>query len=113
MAKKKPKGAETPEAQSERLRKFVLDYCDGRIFTDLECGSPREVGQHFMVLALGGASMLPKDAGRVYEHMSQAAPMAINGKPVFFSCRYLSQDEWDRVKHAIVAELERRKGIEV
>ena len=104
---------ETPEQQAERLRQFVLDFCDGKLFTDLDCGDARMVRSVFMVLALMDPKDLPEDAHIAYEHISKAGPMSINGMPTFFSCGFLTKAEWDRVKPAILAELERRKAVVV
>jgi hypothetical protein len=97
----------------ERLRRFVLDYCDGRIFTDRQCATLNEVRMCFMPLALAEPGQLPKDIALVYEHISQAGPMAINGLPIFFSMRFLTQAELDRVAPAIESEMKRRSEVKV
>lgn len=101
------------DEETELLRKFVIDYCDGKIFTDLECDSEHEIRMCFLVLALAGPGVVPANAHRVYEHVSKAGPTAVNGKPIFFSCRFLSTEQWERVKPAITAELKRREEIKV
>jgi hypothetical protein len=51
--------------------------------------------------------------GCVWEYMSQAMPMAVNGKPMFFSLRYMSKPDWERARTAAAKEIERRKEIEI
>jgi hypothetical protein len=106
---------ETPEEQTARLKRFVLDFCDGRVFSNVHCEKPKDVRMVFMVLALMSPEQIDElgDVGLIYEHMSQAGPMAINGMPTFFSCRTLTREEWDRARVAIQAELDRREAVEV
>jgi hypothetical protein len=48
---------EVGRTPDEELKKFVLGYCDGRIFTDHDVRNSDDVGMVFLVLALGGLSM--------------------------------------------------------
>ncbi len=108
---------ETPDEQSARLKRFVLDYCDGRIFTSADLQDHGDARMVFMPLGLMDAEQLEAlkeaDPGVIYEHMDQAGPRSINGMPCFFSFKTLTRDEWKRAVDAIVAEMERRKAVTV
>ena len=104
---------QTPEEETEMLRRFVLDWCDGHIFSDRHMDDLHHLPMVFMVLAFGGKDAIPKDAALVYEHVSAAERMSINGMPTFFSCRFLTQAQCERVFPAIRAELARRAELKV
>lgn len=109
--------SETEEQRTKRLRRFVLDFCDGRIFTDRHLGRIEDLRMVFMPLALMGRDQLEElaksDPALFYEHIDKAGPQSINGMPCFFSVRTLSRADWERVAPAIASEIERRKGIEL
>ncbi len=104
---------ETPEEQTERLRQFVLDYCDGNIFTDRQCSTIDEVRMCFMPLVLAGPGVLPNDMALIYEHRSKKMPLGVNGMPIFSSIKYLTTEELARVQPVIEAELKRRSEVKV
>jgi hypothetical protein len=101
----------------DEIRQFVLDYCNGQLFTSEDVKEPKMILSVFMPLALGGfAAYNPeslKQIGLFYEHMSKAGYWAINGCPTFGSVKILHKDDWTRAIPAINAELERRKTIPV
>ena len=101
---------ETEEQCTDRLRRFVMDYCDGRIFTSLGLESD-ELMTCFVVLML--IEERPGDIALVWEYLDRAGPLSINGKPCFFSCHIMKVEDWDRARVAIKAELERRKSVNV
>jgi hypothetical protein len=107
---------ETPEEQTARLKRFVLDFCDGRVFSTVHC-EPRDAPMVFMPLALMSPEQIKElqgaNVGLIYEHIDKAGPRSINGMPCFFSFSTLSREEWDRVRVAIQAELERREAVQV
>lgn len=39
--------------------------------------------------------------GMIYEYYSEAAPLAANGYPMFFSCKFMGPDDVARVKVAL------------
>ena len=79
------------------LKQIAVDLFDGKIFTDRHCRSEREVTSSFMIISLGGLSKMSKkrreDIGMIYEYLSDAAPVSMNGNPVFFSMRILTKNE--------------------
>lgn len=114
MTDEKP---ETPEEQTARLTRFVLDFCEGRIFASVQCRDASEARMVFMPLALMSPEQMEDlrkaDPGVFYEDIDKAAPRSINGMPCFFSFKTLSREEWSRAAAAIEAELDRRKAIKV
>jgi hypothetical protein len=54
-----------------------------------------------------------QNLGVIWEWMDKAGPRAINGYPIFFSCRIMHAEDWNRAKRAIIREQERRGTIEI
>lgn len=53
---------------------------------------------------------MPDNIGEVYEYYSEAGPMACNGKPTFFSCRMLAQEDTAPLNVYIKQIQEQRKA---
>lgn len=51
--------------------------------------------------------------GLFWEWMSAAGPRSVNGYPIFFSCRIMHTEDWERARRAIIREQERRESIEL
>lgn len=100
----------------EDLRKFVIDYCDGRVFTSADIRNPEQLSWVFLPL-MDINNLLTKSeiesVGLIYEEMSKALPRGINGMPMFTSCRFMNIDDHKRACAAIDRELKRRRNIEV
>lgn len=54
-----------------------------------------------------------RDLGIIWEYLGEAAPRAINGCPMFFSCHLMHREDWERARAAINREFERRESIEL
>lgn len=98
------------------LATFVMEVCDGKIFTlhhIREHDRESMVPMVFMPVALGAFSgwygVDLEQVGTIWEYLSEAGPRAINGYPMFFSLRVMHKDDWARATRAIDRELERRK----
>jgi len=98
--------------QSE-LRQFILDYCDGKIYTDRDI--PKEQIMHvFMILLFAEVETWDRGSiGVIWEYSSRAGPMAINGYPTFMSCRIMHKEDWKICFPAIERELKRRKNLPI
>lgn len=96
------KKIEHTEKTDDELRSIAADIYEGKIFTDRHCRSESDIRMTFMPLVLGGLKDRTeeelKDIGIVYEYMSAAGPMAHNGMPIFFSCRFLNVSEMKRME---------------
>jgi len=102
----------------EDLKAFVMGYVDGRIFSlahiranDLNSCLP----VIFMPLALGALhDVTSESVGMIYEWYGEnEAPRSINGYPMFFSCKFMNKDDWERASNAIERESTRRKDIDL
>lgn len=86
-----------PERTDDELNQIAIDWHHGHIFSDLHCDGPEEVRNTFAVfLFMNQQEMreLKADSpGLVFEHLSKAGPLAVNGKPMFFSHQYLSKPD--------------------
>lgn len=94
------------------LRTLALDISEGRVFGSWECASPDEVRSSFMVLMLAGPENLPDptEVAHVYEYMSQAGPMAVNGRPMFMSARFLHRADAPILQGYLKSLHEQRKA---
>jgi hypothetical protein len=105
----------------QELRQFVLDYCDGHIYTSEDEGlrdDLRQVSLTFMPISLMKQEMreeVLKDAAIIYGNRRKhhTSGMAMNGWPVFFECAVMGKEDWNRAYNAIMKELKRRSSIEV
>lgn len=106
-----------PRMSDEDLKRFVLGYCDGRVFTihDLRLDDPHLLRCVFLPLAFSNLSdhYDVEQVGTVWEWRQDAGPRAINGYPTFISLRVMHRDDWDRARQAIARELERRDALVV
>jgi hypothetical protein len=93
-----PKKYLTDERKAE-LVQIAKDMHAGRIFTDRHCRRPEDVSSVFMVLTLMGKKSIDRlvkrigNSGMLYEYLSEAAPTGVNGMPMFFSMRHLTDTE--------------------
>lgn len=101
---------EPPRLTAEQKKEFFEDFLSGRIVSDRQMKSGEDVLAVFMVLALSTKppeSFLNKLA-MVYERLDKAGPLSMNGLPMFMSCSFMHQDDWDELKPKLLAELKRR-----
>lgn len=103
-----------PEAT---LRQLVMDIADNKVFSDRHCRTSEEVLMCFPILQMmelcDRKYIQANPPGLVYEYYSQASPTAVNGLPMFFSCRFLSPEDMAIVHPLVVAEMERRQAFVV
>lgn len=99
------------ELDQAALKQLAIDIRAGQVFTDRHCRDVDELTSSFMVLLFledEKTIQAIKNAGLVYEYLSEAGPRAINGRPMFFSCRVLSKEDastvWEIVKKLEEAE---------
>ncbi len=100
---------------ADEIKEFVMGWCDDKIWTDRHCHSERDILSVFMVLALGGLpeGWTENNLGLIWEWMSKAGPLAVNGQPTFFSCHIMHKEDWEVCRELIQEELERRNSLKV
>lgn len=82
------------------LKKIAVDLAEGHIFSNLHLGEHNKhmMQSVFMVMIFldekSRKDMEEKEIVFVYEYMSQAGPMAINGLPVFMSMRMMGKEDF-------------------
>jgi hypothetical protein len=80
------------------LRSLALDIVEGKVFGSWSLRNPdKDLQLVFMVLLFCKKGDIPEDIGAIYEYIDRAGPTAINGMPTFFSCRFLTQAEYEEV----------------
>ena len=93
----------------ERLKQIATDVQSGRIYTSQQIPPGMEAEMVFMVLIFAGEKLLDwikeSDIAVLFESIDRAGPSYINGQPIFFSCEYLTNDEW-RVVQKLVGEID-------
>lgn len=80
----------------QELRQIALDLADGKIFCNRHVppNDSRMLLSIFMILSLmENANQWVRDAGLIYEYLSEAGPRSINGYPMFMSCRKLNIED--------------------
>lgn len=90
----------TPKTDEE-LKGVAKDLWAGRIFSDRHINSlkdnPSVLGMVFMPMIFMDNKSRKKLADLkvnfIYEYVNKASPRAINGMPIFFSCRILTESE--------------------
>lgn len=86
----------------DELRALAMDITDDKVFTDrhLRENEIPMLGQVFMpIIFMDPAEFkrISKDIGMIYEYNKEAGPRAINGLPLFMSCKFLSKEECTRI----------------
>ena len=80
---------------TEELKQIAIDIYHGKIFTDrhirTEEKTPSLLGMIFMPILFWDAP--PPDIDMLFEYLDKAGPRAINGYPMFDSCRYLNESD--------------------
>jgi hypothetical protein len=95
---------------NEELKQIAVDMYTGKIFSDrhLPDGCEMKIDQIFMNIGLAVMGGFTEDqfkefqknieTGKIffmYEYLDKAGPLAVNGYPTFFSCSFLSKEEFD------------------
>lgn len=100
------------------LKKFVLDFLAGRIFTSAQMRDTNLISIVFMPLGLGALSNFSdealKDVGIVWAYMDEVmGNRSINGYSFFHTCRFMHKDDWAKATAALAREAARQEEIEV
>ncbi len=89
-----------PKLTDEEVKTLARQMLDGSVFTSLQVDS-REWPSVWMPLGLMDRTQaLRMQRDRIvmlYEHMSQASPIAVNGHPTFFSVKMVNEADAERV----------------
>jgi hypothetical protein len=85
----------------EELRQFGLDLFAGKIFTSNHLQKIEAIEMSFPVLIFLNEKirkeLTDQKAAVFFEYLDKAGPRSINGRPIFMSCRWLTQEEWEKV----------------
>ena len=107
--KREPAAAET--ATTINLRELALDIVEGKVFGSWQLHNPeRELSMVFMVLFFAKKEDLPSDIGAIYEYIDRASKQSINGMPIFYSCRFLTMQQYKDVCDYVKEAREYRKS---
>lgn len=85
-----------PSKPPKEIKQIAMDMAEGKVFTSNHIPEDQidMLPKIFMVIALGGIHPEhTKNLGMIYEYISEAAPMAINGFPSFFSHKMLNRSD--------------------
>ena len=97
MRTRKAKAAAAADVTTPKLRALALDIVEGKVFGSWQIDT-KDLHHHFMCLLFLKKEDTPKDIGAIYEYFDdRVSSIAINGKPVFASCRFLTQEEFRQV----------------
>lgn len=100
------------------LKKFVLDFLAGSIFTSAQMKDSNLISVVFLPLSLGALGNFSdealKDVGIVWAYMHETlGNRSVNGYPFFHSCRFMHKEDWGKASAAIAREAARQEEIEV
>lgn len=95
-----------PSLKKSEVSKLAKDIAMDKVFCSFFITEDQQnnlLGMVFMPLLLGGLSHFTKeqidDIGFVYEYYDKAGPRSINGKPIFFSCGFVSKADAKRIRN--------------
>lgn len=106
------------ESLSEtELRELAWDIHAGKVFTNrhIRPGDESLAGNIFMILLFMERKdllALKDDFGMVFEYYDKALPRAINGYPMFLSCRFLNRQDTVKVLSFVDEIVQIKKGFE-
>ena len=90
----------------EEIKKLADDIYKGLVFSDRNIENPSDVPRVFVPLILMGEEQIEEfrtnPPGMIYEYLDKAGPMAMNGMPIFFSFRLISQEDAKKVNKKYV-----------
>ncbi len=102
-----------PEMTDKELRALALDAVEGRLYGTWMCANSDEMRASFPILGLVDQEwfegMKARNVVHFYEKMDKAAPIGVNGKPMFFSAHALTQSNFERLASLINMLLEQRR----
>lgn len=83
------------------LRKLAHDIEEGRVFTSNHIQNKKDISIVFMPLTMLNSVEFKRIKKMkpvfLYEEMSRALPMGVNGMPIFFSFNFLNQADYDQL----------------
>lgn len=94
----------------EEIKDLANDIYKGLVFTDRHIQRPEDLSRVFMPLIFlkekDIEDLKKNPPGMTYEYMSEAGPRSINGMPMFWSVRMISQEDAKKVleKYAKIVE---------
>jgi hypothetical protein len=96
------------------LQTLAADICEGRVFTGAMAQKAGTLDMSFPILLLADAATRKRiaAAGEIYEYLDRASPRAVNGCPIFFSCRTMSKAEVVKVRRMMTEYLKLRERFE-
>ena len=87
----------------EELKQIAKDMLADKIFTNAHI---REGDEHLLATIFMPFVFMDekqrdeleaKGVKVLFEYLSEAGPRAINGYPMFMTCKYMTGEEWDKV----------------
>ena len=98
-----PRGSAKP---CDELKEIAVGIHRGEIFISAQLLAKEELPQCFTLLNSLDDRQLEDLAKAqplvLYEYMSHRGPRDLNGHPVFFSFRWLNEEEWDVVREILI-----------
>ncbi len=108
-------GNTIPSLDDAALREFIRDMIADKIFTCHHIRETNLLGSIFIPITFGAfadwTEAEVEEIGAVWEHRSQAGPRAINGYPMFFSCRLINKADWEKALKIMKREKARLKEL--
>lgn len=115
MARAKKAPLPLPMTPEER-RDFVEAYCNGTVTTSRSIPE-KLIGQVFLPVGLGGPKLFRgwrecdfQQIGIIWADRARdkTTGLAVNGHPMFVSCRLMLRTDWEELRLKVLEELDRR-----
>lgn len=98
----------------EELKQLAVDTAEGKVFFDMQVKDPRDLYAVFLPLAFAGEkyleSLIAQKVCYMYEYLSEAGPMAVNGMPTFMTVRFLDGEDYEKFREHLIKYVEMRKS---
>jgi hypothetical protein len=87
-----------PSLPEEDIKQIASDLFHSKIFTSEHLKTEMHlINQIFSILLFLEKNKIPKNLGMIWEYLSKAGPMSVNGYPMFLSCHFLNMEDTIKV----------------
>lgn len=93
-------GPPMPPLSEQELKELALDIDRGMVFGSWVL-TPDEIRSSFMPLMFVDPSDIPSNGAYIYEYLSEAGPVSINGRPIFFSMKILPTENVSKLREML------------
>ena len=83
---------------SKRIKEIAVDFAEGKIFSNLHVQNQNDLSSVFMIMIFLNEEqrqeLVDDDIIFMYEYFDKANPISVNGYPTFFSCHFMTKEDF-------------------